>query len=147
MSILQSRALERGSPAQLSHAGLWTWKGPWTRYTNTSSITGGTAEVPASLCSVHRPPQTLAHTHVGGEGAAMARPRGLKGQCTLGKSCVSTGDVPQKSWKERNKILKKRSDGTKVINENKPSTEQALPALAATSGFYLHQWHSVPRNL
>lgn len=43
--------------------------------------------------SIHRPLETLAHTHVGGEGAAMARPRGLKGQCTLGKSCISTGDM------------------------------------------------------
>lgn len=54
--------------------------------------------------------------------------------------------APQKSWKKGNKLLRQRSDGTKVINE-KPSTEQALPALAATSGFYLHQWHSAPRYL
>lgn len=40
---------------------------------------------------LNRPVDTLAHTCVGGEGAAMARPRGLKG--TLAESCISTGDT------------------------------------------------------
>lgn len=55
--------------------------------------------------------------------------------------------APWKSWKEGNRLLKQRSGGTKVRNENKHSTEQALPALAATSDFYLHQWHCAPRNV
>lgn len=63
------------------------------------------------------------------------------------KLCKYRRHTQQKSWKEGNKLLKQRSNGTKVINENKPSTEQALPALAATSGFYLHQWPSAPRNV
>lgn len=63
------------------------------------------------------------------------------------KLCKYRKQTPQKRWKEGNKLLKQRSKGTKVINENKPSTEQAVPALAATSGFYLHQWPSAPRNV
>lgn len=54
-----------------------------------------TAQVPASLCSLHRSLETLARTR-GRGGGSNGQTRGLKGQCTLGKSCISTGDMPHR---------------------------------------------------